>query len=58
MLISSMVEIVAEDYEEDELCANMVEIMKKLTHFSSSFLHRPISIYFSELVFIFLFVFK
>ena len=58
MLISSLVEIVAEDYEEDELCANMAEIMKKLTHFSSSFLHRPISIYFSESVFIFMSVFK
>ena len=58
MLISSLVEIVSEDYEEDEFYANMDEIMKKLTNFSSSLLHRPISIYFSESVFIFMSVFK
>lgn len=45
MFITSLVEIMADDYEESELCANMAEIMKKLTHFNSSLLRMPIYIF-------------
>ena len=54
MFMSSLVEIMAEDYKEAKYGWDYEEA----NTFSNSFLHMLISIYLNESVFIFLFVFK